>query len=130
VFDTFLTRVVGDPLWVFFILGQRLVTLGLISIRAQTFGQKREKAEHQAYQKGELLLGHNWYQLAADLGVTEESENLCMEEELNTEAAMIQPVPGGRQQVLRESERAKVAYVSDMYLRATFLEEQLRKHDL
>ena len=34
------------------------------------------------------------------------------EEGLNTEAGMIRLLPGARQQVLRESERAKVAYVS------------------
>ena len=47
-------------------------------------------------------------------------------EGLNTEAGMIRLLPGARQQVLRESERAKVAYVSANCV----LEEQLRKHDL
>jgi hypothetical protein len=78
VFDSLLSRVVGDLLWAFFILGQRLATLGLISIRAQTFVQKREEAGHKAYQRGELLLAYIWCQLAADLGVAEESQSLCM----------------------------------------------------
>lgn len=78
VFDRLLTRVVGDPLWVFFILGQRLATLGLISMPAQTFVQKREEAEHKAYWRGELLLAHIWCQLAAELGITEESQSLCI----------------------------------------------------
>lgn len=107
VFYTLLTRVVGDPLWVFFILGQRLATLGLIFIPAQTFVQKREAAEHKAYQRVELLLAHIWCQLAADLGITEESQSLCMEEELSTEAEMIRPVPGARRQVLRERSELK-----------------------
>ena len=48
IFDTLLTRRVGTPTSLFFILGDRAARSGLINITASTFRDLRVKAEEDA----------------------------------------------------------------------------------
>ena len=133
VFDTVLTRLVGYPSSVFYFVGQRLAGQGMISVSPSEFQRMRKQAESQAragHPKGEIHFREIWKQLAADLALPASSLEHCMREELCVEACLIRPVPGARERVEEAAAKGKVAYVSNMYLPASFLQEQLQAHRL
>jgi FMN phosphatase YigB (HAD superfamily) len=133
VFDTLLTRLVGDPVWVFFVLGQRLASRGLISISADEFRTKRVEAERRARlnnREGEVSVADIWMQLGRELDIGQEALVRCIQDELRIEEELIRPVPHATRRVRHARERGKVAFVSNMYLPAEFIERQLQKYEL
>jgi FMN phosphatase YigB (HAD superfamily) len=133
VFDTILTRMVGSPVWLFYVLGQRLLQLDLIPISPDRFMQNRVAAEQLArlaQAKNEVSFDRIWDRIANDLVLSVDTRKLCMDEELRLEDELIRPVPDARDLIMALAQRGKVAFLSDMYLPAAFIKGQLQKHGL
>lgn len=133
VFDTTLTRLVGEPVSLFFLLGQRLCSRGLISRPAAEFLQARVEAERRVRSQGpqrEATLADIWNQLASDLELPLQLAQQCLEQELHLEEEMIRLVPSAKKWVTEARQKGKVAFISDMYLPAAFIKRQLEKYEL
>ena len=134
VFDTTLTRLVGEPVSLFFLLGQRLCSRGLISRPAAAkFLQARVEAERRVRShdpQREVTLADIWKQLANDLELPLQLAQQCLEQELQLEEEMIRPVPNAKKSVTDARQKGKVAFISDMYLPAAFIRRQLEKYEL
>jgi predicted HAD superfamily hydrolase len=131
VFDTILTRRVGEPVWAFFILGQRLRNRAMISMSPREFLEVRVAAEKHARSKQpDCSLVEIWLELGDSLGMMPGLRNECLDEELRVEEELIQAVPGAKERIAGARRRGKIAFVSDMYLPSSFIEQQLRRHGL
>jgi predicted HAD superfamily hydrolase len=132
VFDTVLTRAVGSPETVFFLLGRRLAHTSS-SYTAESFARARLEAEARAYQaaRGECTLAAIYSELAAELALSEAHTDQLMRCERAMEAALIRPVPGADRQLARaRAEGRRIAFVSDIYLPSAFVQEQLARYGL
>ncbi len=134
VFDTVLTRAVGSPHSVFLLLGRKLATISMITCTPQAFAHARIHAEHRARENTggrEVTLGQIYVELGAGLGWDETQCARAMEAECALEAELIRPVPGARERVRQARARNEVvAFLSDMYLPAAFVQRQLERHEL
>jgi predicted HAD superfamily hydrolase len=131
IFDTVLTRCVGNPHAVFVVLGRRLAAAGMTG-DAAIFAGARVSAEARARRRAdprEVDLEAIYRELvaAAVLDLAAVPRAIAMEIEL--EAEMIRPVPGARAEVAAARSAGKrVVFVSDMYLPLAFLKGQLVRH--
>jgi FMN phosphatase YigB (HAD superfamily) len=133
VFDTVLTRAVGSPEAVFFLLGRRLAETSWFNWSADSFARARIKAEERAYHvvRDACSLESIYAELAMDLALSDAQCDHLMRCEWAIEAALIRPVPGARERVARRrAEGRRVAFLSDIYLPSSFVEEQLVRHGL
>lgn len=134
IFDTVLTRNVGDPQAVFLCVGQAAAREGLISISAIEFKQLRIKAETEARRKqaGEEVTLEDIYNcLEALSGILPVAATRLRQLELDIESAGLRPVKTLADEVASARlDHGKVAFLSDMYLPTKFLETKLRAHGL
>lgn len=133
IFDTLLTRAVGQPGDSFLLLGARLARRGLISCSAEMFARARGAAEHQAFANWGGLdspvdLEQIYVELAAGLGLSDAQRAVLIAEELALEAELLRPVPSMVQELAdARAAGARIVYVSDMYLPAQTIRQLL--HD-
>jgi FMN phosphatase YigB (HAD superfamily) len=128
VFDTVLTRVIGDPKTVFLLLGKQLLARSLVSCTPEAFAHARSRAESRSYRNiGEIYTLANIYtELGIALQLTDERCKKIMHLELELESKLIRPVPTAIKYIQAAHEKGDhVVYVSDMYLPATFIQKQL-----
>jgi FMN phosphatase YigB (HAD superfamily) len=135
VFDTIVTRRVGDPEAVFFVVGQKLHRQGDITLHPETFARARALAERLARrhlgESGEITLDDIYRQLVRAHGQLKPVLNRLMAEELATEAELLCVLPGAHDLLNAARAAAKrLAFVSDMYLPSLFLRQQLQKRHL
>jgi FMN phosphatase YigB (HAD superfamily) len=131
VFDTVLTRIVGDPKAIFLLLGKKLFRLSLVACTPEAFARARIKAEPRAFNNiGEKCTLHHIYaEMAIALRLTDEQQEKIMQLELELESEFMRPVPIARKIIKSVRERHdRVAFLSDMYLPAEFIHEQLVRH--
>jgi FMN phosphatase YigB (HAD superfamily) len=131
VFDTLLTRRLLQPTDLFLILGRKLASLKVLAIDGATFCERRQKAEEISRQndagRETTLLGI--YETFCRLGtIPEQLAARFMELELELEAQMLCPVPGAAA-LLKQRRQAGSGlwFVSDMYLPAKFIQQQLER---
>jgi FMN phosphatase YigB (HAD superfamily) len=136
IFDTVLTRRVGDPRAAFLQLGHRLVSKGIIHCSAESFSRQRTAAEVRCFRNaGGLDSSVNivdiYNEMRSSLGVDRSTHGKMIEEELDLESDLLVPLVDGASQVAAARERGhEVVFVSDMYLPSWFIREQLAKHNL
>ncbi|HEX4132684.1 MAG TPA: hypothetical protein VHZ24_21805 [Pirellulales bacterium] len=133
VFDTVLTRRVGDPKAVFLIVGQRAAARGLSSFPATAFCELRISAESAARlgaERAEATLDEIYAVFAELTNLDQADANKLQELELQTEQELIVPVPSAQQALRAARDRGRVVFVSDTYLPAVFVREQLERHGL
>jgi predicted HAD superfamily hydrolase len=132
VFDTVLTRVVTNPTSVWLLLGRRLAANELIDFSPEAFMRMRRSAQERIHHNarwGEFTLRQVYAELGGNLGLDEESIARWVEEEYRLEAELLRGVPGIHTLVEEMRGRGhRIVYLSDMYLEAAFLREQLRLH--
>lgn len=131
VFDTVLTRVVGTPKAFFLLLGKQLAASTLINCTPEAFVHARTTAEFRAYGNvGEKYSLHQIYtELAIALRLTDEQREKIMHTECVLESQLIRPIPIARDLIQTARKQGKrVVFVSDMYLPAEFIKEQLVRH--
>jgi FMN phosphatase YigB (HAD superfamily) len=131
VFDTVLTRVVGDPRSIFLLLGKKLVQQSLVSCTPEVFARARIQSEPRAFRNiGEqCTLRHIYTELAIELRLTDEQQEKIMQLELDLESTFIRPVSIAREMInsVRNS-GDRIVFVSDMYLSSEFIQAQLMYH--
>lgn len=131
VFDTVLTRVVGTPKAFFLLLGKQLAASRLINCTPEAFVHARTTAEFRAYGNvGEKYSLHQIYtEVAIALRLTDEQREKIMHSECALESQVIRPIPIARDLIQTARKQGKrVVFVSDMYLPAEFIKEQLIHH--
>ena len=132
VFDTLLTRRVGKPTSLFLILGHRATLAGLVQILPSVFREQRIKAEEEARTSvlgGEVTLEEIHRALSVRLDISRAVSDTLACLELEVEAEFIIPVPDALEIVRKARvQSASVLFVSDMYLPASFIRDQLKKH--
>jgi len=131
VFDTLLTRVVAPPTAAFLVMGRRAASAGFVEANPEAFARARIRAEAMALRNaGELYtLARIYDELGAALRLTPLQRDELMDLEMALEVELLRPVPGGLAGVLTAREQGKrVVFVSDTYLPAAFVQEQLDRH--
>jgi FMN phosphatase YigB (HAD superfamily) len=131
VFDTVLTRVVGDPKAVFLLLGKQLLAQSFVSCTPEAFAHARSRAESRSYRNiGEIYTLANIYtELAIALQLTDEQCEKIMHLELELESELIRPVPIAIKCIQAAHDQGDyVVFMSDMYLPAAFIQKQLVHH--
>ncbi len=136
VFDTVLTRRVGNPRAAFLLVGRRAAASGLINCSANAFAKVRHAAEVRAFQNAggldsSVSLADIYREVAHGAHLCEADEARLVELEMQVETELLAPIEVGVERV-RSARRAgkRVIFVSDMYLSSAFIEEQLRRFDI
>lgn len=133
VFETALARRVGSPTGLFLILGQRLARQGRLRHSPEVFARTRHEANRRARSNTGRGMGllDIYKELQFALGLPDNERDRIQAEELALEAELLLPIPATAQRIrqARESGMA-VSFVSDMYLGAAFIREQLERHGL
>lgn len=131
IFDTVLTRRVGNPRAAFLLLGQRLALKGIIGCSAESFARQRTAAEVRAFRNAGGLnssvnLGTIYAELRSSLGIDNATHGKLLAEELDLETDLLVPMSDGLQRISdARSDGREVAFVSDMYLPSWFLRQTL-----
>jgi FMN phosphatase YigB (HAD superfamily) len=131
VFDTVVTRIIGDPKVIFLILGKNLLKQSLLACMPEAFARARIKAESRAFKNiGEKhTLWHIYSELATALYLNDEQQRKIMQLELDLESKFLRPVPIAGEMIKAARDRGdRVAFISDMYLPSDFIQEQLVRH--
>lgn len=129
VFDTVVTRIVGEPTSVFLLMGHTAVAQGLWSGTAEQFALARVSAEGRARQHSkphEVKFVRVYRELARSYLLSEWQARNLAKLELATERRLIRAVPAAA----RELEHVRgasytVSFISDMYLPHDVLYEWL-----
>ncbi len=133
VFETVLVRAVSPPHAIFFLVGQQARDEGLITCSAHAFDKARQAAERRAARAraDEMDLSDIYAELGGALGLPDAVQQRLAELELSEEVAQLRPLPSGAAMVAESRARTgRVVYVSDMYLPADFIQQQLERHGL
>jgi len=124
--DTALTRTVARPTDLFLLLGQRH------ALDPEHWMERRVEAEQTARRRSgreDIPLEAIYRQLAPGMGWSKDKTRQAMAAELAMEAECLRPVPEIRERIARlHREGHPVIFISDMYLPADFLREQLVRH--
>jgi FMN phosphatase YigB (HAD superfamily) len=133
VFDTVLTRAVGSPVAVFYLLGRRLSNQGLLNWPPEMFAVTRIQAEARAHdnKRWQSRLEDIYAELLSnEMGVMANARQLA-DAERSLESDLIRTVPEVAQVISSErNRRRRIVFVSDMYLSNAFIFEQLEKRGL
>lgn len=133
VFDTVITRTVGDPEAVFLKIGQRLFNEGLIKVEPFIFQRLRLEAERRArhnYRGIEVSLEQIYGEFVFSSAL-EDKLQIFVDTEETVEKESILPIPGMVKFVQEIREKyGRVIYISDMYLSHKFVSSILREHGL
>jgi FMN phosphatase YigB (HAD superfamily) len=136
IFDTVLTRAVGNPASVFLLLGRRLAARGLIRCSPEAFQRARREAASRARINGAeewaiVTFRRIYEELQFRMGLDDASRDAIMAEELALEAELSREVPGARERLNRARQASeRVAFLSDMYMDSAHLGGMLRRHGL
>lgn len=131
VFDTCLTRAVGEPDEVFRIVGERAKGLQESGVTPGAFRRARILAERQcrSHAGEEATLAGIYGCLQFLLGLSSERAREIASLELDIEREVSLPVPRALEAVRRARlDGDRVSFISDMYLPASFVEELLERH--
>ncbi len=133
VFDTVLTRAVGSPEAVFLLLGRRLCGQGAIHCTPEVFARAPIAAGRRAHKNwgSPCTLAHIYEELESTLLPAAAQRRGALEAECGLEAELIRPVPGARDRIDQaRRQNRRVVFLSDMYLPAAFIREQLAAHGM
>jgi FMN phosphatase YigB (HAD superfamily) len=131
VFDTLITRVVGEAKSIFLLLGRQLAKQCLIECTPETFARARIQAEPLAFRNmgKHYMLHHIYIELAIALRLNDDRREKILQQELDLESKLMRPIPIGKSHVQTARERGnRIVFVSDMYFPTEFIKEQLQRH--
>ncbi|NNK91979.1 MAG: hypothetical protein HKO87_06055, partial [Acidimicrobiia bacterium] len=136
IFDTLLTRKVGEPRSLFLLLGRRLQQKHLIDCSSSAFAAARTDAEIRSFRNAggldsTVTIETIYGELASSIWVAPGTLDKLIDEELALEWEMLVPVVDGARRVEAARSRGeRITFVSDMYLGPDFLTDVLRAHEL
>lgn len=130
VFDTVLTRAVGDPRATFLVLGRRLVDKGVVTCSPPVYAAARARAEGAAIVNsgGPVTLLRIHEEACAALGLDVATAGASAAIELDLERELSRVVPGAPMRLATArsgSVGGRLTFISDTPLPATFLVELL-----
>jgi FMN phosphatase YigB (HAD superfamily) len=129
VFDTVVTRKLGDPPMVFYKAGKQLIDRGLIGGTAESFYRHRLTAETRAranFAGREVTLEEIYAEMAFSNGLEDQVAELVAAE-VRAENETIFSIPAAKGILAAARKRfGKVIFISDMYLSHDFIEDRLR----
>ncbi len=129
IFETVLTRRVGNPEGLFWILGRRLFKQGLFLGTPENYARCRIEAEMSARKnapEGEPTLEEIYDAFIWLTGVGQTASRALMTAELALEEDFVCEVPGARRVIEDILERVRsLTFLSDMYLPSSFLKRCL-----
>lgn len=128
IFDTAVTRLVGNPKDLFLFLGKKVCQQ--LTINPQAFYHARIRAEQLACEslapEGQPTLLDIYRQLGQLLNLPDELVQPMRQKEMDLESDLIRPVPSMVRRIdFVRREGARVIFASDMYLPADFLKKLL-----
>ena len=136
IFDTVLTRRVGNPRAAFLLLGRRLCKQGRIACSPHAFAVARTDAEIRTFSNSggldsSVSLADIYHELGNALHLPQAQIAVLIDEELRLESELLVRMSDGAERVQRARDIGQqIVYVSDMYLSSEFLEATLRKNGL
>ena len=134
VFDTALVRTFSRPADLFFELGHRLAARQLITVPPVRYQHLRAQSEIRVRRyrpDGEPDLAEIYREVGTRLGWSESERRAAEELELELERESLTAVPRARGWIQAARAAGKrIAFVSDMYLRAEFVRELLARQQL
>lgn len=136
IFDTVLTRRVGNPRAAFLQLGHRLVSKRILDCSAESFARQRTAAEVRAFCNAggldsSVCLEDIYNELRPSLGVENAVHGKLVAEELDLETDLLIPMSNGLNRVnAARSAGREVAFISDMYLPSWFIRQTLEHHGI
>ncbi|GAP95137.1 HAD family hydrolase [Leptolyngbya sp. NIES-2104] len=133
IFDTVLTRKVGDPQTVFQRCGDRAIDRGLLQVSSSVFQAARVAAESRArtIYNAEVTLTEIYSELRNSLNLSGDQTQQLLKLELEIEAELIISVPRAKEWIEQTRQIAStIVFTSDMYLPKAFLVEQLKRYRL
>ncbi len=136
VFDTLLTRAVGSPSSFLLLLGKELSRLSLITTTPEVFAYHRTDASIRAFHNNgkndrEITLQQIYDEFADALMIDKSRSSELIEKEWEFESKLIRPIPQAIELVKTARESgAKIVFISDMYMPAGFVKDQLIKHGI
>jgi len=133
VFDTALIRALGSPEAVFRLLEARLAARGVLG-NPSGFAAARTEADARARAKAggrEVRLDEIYSELQHALRFTEAQRESALGAELQLEEELLRPVPEIATRIVGARKRGDaIAFLSDTYLSAEFVKDQLQRHGL
>ena len=130
VFETCLIRAVGEPSSVFTLMGRKLYREGVIGHDSYTFATARIAAEQRARKRNPRIdtsIDRIAAELAHGLGLSAACAHRILDEEMELESSLLRANPA-MFECVRNRRRAgcRIIFVSDSYLPAKFIEQQLQ----
>ena len=131
VYDTAVTRVLGDPDDVFLLMREELLRLAIALPEelAQNFPAVRKTAEKEARkskEKEDIVLGVIYDKMAELYGLSREQVSVLNRAEVDIERRVVYPIDWTKKQLERlRGEGAKLVFVSDMYLPFSLIKDIL-----
>ena len=131
IWDTTITRAVGSPAGVFWLLGWQLESIGLTQLPPEELVQLRREAERCERQKtpgGEPALVEIYDELASLAGWTQQDAGKVREREVKLEHNLSRVVPASLETIaVARKQQKSVRFISDIYLSASDLEAIWKK---
>ncbi len=133
VFDTLLTRAVGNPEDLYLLLGRRLLRTGRIACTAEIFARQRRDAQRRAFAKNDAhpTLADVCDELAQALELSADDALMLAQAEMRLEEQLTRPI-GGAAALLHTSRSGgdSIVFITDTYFPATFVRDLLTVHGL
>jgi FMN phosphatase YigB (HAD superfamily) len=135
VYDTVMTRSVGEPSSLFYLLGEQLLERGILRGSPEGFARSLQSASHRARSAiappGDVTLAGIYEELVHGLPYLREHVEVMMAAELDLERKLSRPMPGAHAMIeLARANSRAIAFVSDMYLPEEFIRGLLVSHGL
>ncbi|MDD5218371.1 MAG: hypothetical protein PHN49_02405 [Candidatus Omnitrophica bacterium] len=133
VFDTVLTRKIGNPRSLHMILGKQVQGILTTPCSVEKFAYLRTAAESIAYEKmgQSTTLSDIYMELERSMGLTQYEREKIMKMERELEEKLIIPIPIAKCLVEKaRKNRQQIVYVSDMYLDSDFIRAQHERFGL
>ena len=129
VFDTVLTRAVGEPRSIGYVLAERWRAEGLTGLSPEMVVAARQRAEHLCFERyGERrTTAHCSAQLAELLGLDPAFAARLTRDEVQVELELARPVPAQIRRVAHARAAGRVGFLSDTPLPRTALQQLLRR---
>ena len=134
VFDTVLTRLIGQPSSLFILLGHRLARDGNWPHSAEQFAAARVTAESQARQHSnprDVTLREIYQQLVFSRGLSPQTADVYSTLEIQLESELIRVVPAARDAIdAARAAKSQIAFISDTYLPSEVIRHWLTQQGL
>ena len=133
VFDTLLTRWIGNPMQIFRIYAENAVQQGLLDISPNALYQGRVNADRRARlftNQIEATFSQIYRELANELELNDDLANKLQQLELTIETKYLVPIPQADEMLLQaRRSHPHVVFISDMYLPSEFIIARLKQHN-